>query len=249
MRIQEANQTNEKDFAAQAVKEYLGPGTVERLVTAGRNFPITSRADVQKALEQLLGDRYDQAIGVHRQLAHETLTISHVLARSPHPVLVGPLEHDDIDTGDAEPIRCVKNAIWMLDNGAVRYLILVTPAMEFVRNVGVHVEIGVPPGDAGLNLSRHLFRDLESRVQAAGSYRGRVISLEASLDFRGRGGAVKVHRLPTVKRDEVILPEATLRLLEEMLFTGGTLNLKLLGGANPELCSDEPLKMAAKKVN
>ncbi len=207
-------QKRENTIAAYIVAKNLGSASLEQLVTAGRSFPITSRADVQKALEKLLGKEYDQAIGLHPQYSHETLTISHVLAANAYPVLVGPLQHDDLDTGEAEPVRCLKHALWMLGQRALRYLILVTPAMEYGRTIGVHVEIGVPAGEEGLKLSRKLFRELETRVQAAGSYRGRVISLEAALEYGGRGGAVKVHRLPAVSRDEVILPETTLRLLE-----------------------------------
>jgi ATPase family associated with various cellular activities (AAA) len=43
---------------------------------------------------------------------------------------------------------------------------------------------------------------------------GRVISLEGAEGFAGFGGAVKVHRLRSVPREDVILPEKTLRLLD-----------------------------------
>lgn len=42
---------------------------------------------------------------------------------------------------------------------------------------------------------------------ACRTYRGRVISLEAAHGFAGFGGAVKVHRLRSVPREDVILPE------------------------------------------
>jgi AAA+ superfamily predicted ATPase len=65
-----------------------------------------------------------------------------------------------------------------------------------------------------MKCSRALFRDLELRVGAGRTYRGRVISLESYYDYSGRGGAVKVHRLHKVSRDDVILPEKTLTLLD-----------------------------------
>jgi hypothetical protein len=79
---------------------------------------------------------------------------------------------------------------------------------------GVHIEIGVPSGATGAALSQDLFRDLELRVAAGKTYRGRVLSLESYFDYSGRGGAVKVHRLHRVDRTEVILPEKTLTLLD-----------------------------------
>lgn len=56
--------------------------------------------------------------------------------------------------------------------------------------------------------------DLEKKVLRAGSYRGKVLSLEISDNYRGAVGGVKVHRLRTVRRQDVILPEKTLQLLE-----------------------------------
>jgi SpoVK/Ycf46/Vps4 family AAA+-type ATPase len=41
-----------------------------------------------------------------------------------------------------------------------------------------------------------------------------VISLESHHDYSGRGGSVKVHKLHKVSREEVILPDRTLRLLD-----------------------------------
>jgi len=41
-----------------------------------------------------------------------------------------------------------------------------------------------------------------------------VISLEATHSYSGKSGSVKVHKLRSVQREEVILPEKTLRLLE-----------------------------------
>src|SRR5262249_59448942 len=41
-----------------------------------------------------------------------------------------------------------------------------------------------------------------------------VISLESYHDPSGRGGAVKVHRLHKVNREDVILPQKTLDLLD-----------------------------------
>jgi ATP-dependent 26S proteasome regulatory subunit len=86
--------------------------------------------------------------------------------------------------------------------------------MRFGMVGGVHVEIAVPKGEQGAQFSQEFFRDLELRVGAGRTYRGRVISLESQHDYLGRGGAVKVHRLREVKREDVILPLKTLKLLD-----------------------------------
>jgi ATP-dependent 26S proteasome regulatory subunit len=72
----------------------------------------------------------------------------------------------------------------------------------------------VPPGDAGLELSRVFLNEVEKLINQTGSYRGKVISLEVSHTYSGKAGSVKVHKLRCVKREDVILPEKTLALLE-----------------------------------
>ena len=48
----------------------------------------------------------------------------------------------------------------------------------------------------------------------ARSYRGKVLSLDAADDYGGLARGVMVHKIPKVEREEVILPEATLKLLD-----------------------------------
>jgi ATP-dependent 26S proteasome regulatory subunit len=51
-------------------------------------------------------------------------------------------------------------------------------------------------------------------VKRTASYRGKVISLETMDRYSGHGGPVRVHKLRSVRREEVILPEKTLQLLD-----------------------------------
>jgi ATP-dependent 26S proteasome regulatory subunit len=91
---------------------------------------------------------------------------------------------------------------------------MLAPGGRFGFRAGVHVEIAVPTGERGAEFSQEFFRELELLVAQGRTYRGRVISLEGHIDPRGGGSMVKVHRLPKVNRDEVILPRATLSLLD-----------------------------------
>ena len=54
--------------------------------------------------------------------------------------------------------------------------------MRYGQIGGVHVEIAIPAGEGGAQFSQEAFRDLELRVGAGRTYRGRVISLESYYD-------------------------------------------------------------------
>ena len=46
------------------------------------------------------------------------------------------------------------------------------------------------------------FSELESAVNDARCYRGKVLSLDADEGYRGRTRGVMVHKLPAVQREE-----------------------------------------------
>src|SRR5258708_22344949 len=76
------------------------------------------------------------------------------------------------------------------------------------------MEIAVPAGAEGAEFVQRCFTELESAVNAARSYRGKILSLDGDSDYRGRSRGIMVHKLPSVQREDVILPEATLKLLD-----------------------------------
>jgi DNA polymerase III delta prime subunit len=204
-----------KSETQKKLTKHFGHCPLEQIVTAARTFPLASRVDVQLAVEGLFaGKEKPLLLGIHSPIGHETPTLAHLFAEGPFPVDFGPLQHDDVDTGDAIPVRCLKNGLWLSKDRDRPFALLLSPQMQFGRTGGIHIELGVPQGESGLQFSQNFFRDLEARVGAGGTYRGKVISLESDHEFSGRGGAVKVHRLHTVRREDIILPEKTLRLLD-----------------------------------
>jgi hypothetical protein len=199
----------------RALRAHFKGTALTDIVTASRDFPITSRVDVQTSLEDVVANRGSaKLLGIHSPMNQETPTMAHLLTRGPFPMDVGPLQHDEVDIGDATPVRCLKNGLWLPRTDDMPFAILMSPSMRYGQVGGVHVEIAVPSGERGVRLSEELFRDIEVRVGAGRTYRGRVISLESYRDPSGRGGAVKVHRLHKVKREDLVLPQKTMDLLD-----------------------------------
>jgi AAA+ superfamily predicted ATPase len=218
-------------LAGDAVRKHFGKVPAHDLLTSARTFPVTSRVDLQQAAEKLIAAYPGRLLGLHTQFLHVTMSFAHVLTPDQYPVVVGPLQYQEIDIGEVEPARCVANAIWLCHDGKLPFALLITPAVHFGQPAGTHIEIAVPPGDAGAKLSRALLGKLEKMVHESGSYRGKVISLEQTHDYSGMAGTVRVHKLRSVSRDEVILPEKTLKLLERNItgFIENRQRLKQLG--------------------
>jgi hypothetical protein len=197
------------------LRKHFGSLGLDKLVTANRVFPATARVDLQTALEAVFdGAAPNRLIGLHVVWDHETITFSSLTVERDHPALVGPLQYDEIEVGETEPFRCLKKGLWLASDKKIPFAVLLTRDMMYGRSRGMNLEIAVPPGEEGLGLTRTFLAGIERRVAEAGSYRGRVISLEASDNYSGHCEGIKVHRLRPVKRSEIILPQKTISLLE-----------------------------------
>jgi hypothetical protein len=185
------------------------------IATTGRQFPITARVDIQSAIEDFLCTRDGTRLfGILSPNPHEPPALAQTLAGGHFPIDAGPLQHDEIDVGEALPMRCLKNGLWLSREDDLAFAILMAPGGRFGLRAGVQVEIAIPTGERGAQFSQDLFRNLEASISQARTYRGRIISLEAYIDPMGGGSLVKVHRLAKVNRDDVVLPRKTLALLD-----------------------------------
>jgi hypothetical protein len=188
---------------------------VRDVATAGRQFPITARIDIQSGIEGLLkGNPETELVGLISPNSHEALSFAQLLGGAHFYVDVGPLQYDEIDIGEAVPTRCLKNGLWIGRDKVLPFAIMLAPGGRFGFQAGVGVEIAIPAGERGAEFSQEFFRQLEQAISEGRTYRGRIISLEAHHHPMGGGSSVKVHRLAKVDREDVILPQKTLATLD-----------------------------------
>src|SRR4030095_7969949 len=127
-------------------------------------------------------------------------------------VVISPLQHEEVDIGEAMPARCLRKAIWLSRQKTTPFTLLLSTAIHYGGREGCHWEIAVPAGEAGAKISRLLFDAIEAVVRQTASYRGKVLSLEAADRYSGQVGTLRVHKLRNVAREQVILPERTIDL-------------------------------------
>jgi hypothetical protein len=204
----------------------------DELAATSRQFPGHMRADVQAAIDKLFSESAVRFFGIHEERRYETLTISALTRYSDkysHPI--APAQYHDVDVGEIETVKCLNNGLWLCVADGLRYAVVLSSHREYGYEAGTRVEIAVPVGTTGSEFVQRCFSELESAVNAARSYRGKILSLDADADYRGRSKGIMVHRLPPVRREEVILPEATLKLLDRnvLSFVDSRAQLRRLG--------------------
>ncbi|WP_338692733.1 ATP-dependent Clp protease adaptor ClpS [Bradyrhizobium sp. 26S5] len=184
-----------------------------QILTRSRQFPGHMRADVQIAIDRLF-DAPIHFFGLHEAHRYETLDFAALMEDSRNAPAIAPPQYHDVDVGAPEPVKCLTNGLWLCRAEDLRYAVLLSYHRDYRSEPGLRIELAVPAGAAGNTLVQRTFAELEAAVHAARSYRGKILSLEDATNYRGRAQGVTVHRLPTVARDDVILPDRTLRLLD-----------------------------------
>ncbi|VIO81190.1 ATP-dependent zinc metalloprotease FtsH 3 [Bradyrhizobium ivorense] len=229
-RISEELPGDEFKFAVTALDWHFAGVPRNQMLTRSRLFPGHMRADVQIAIDRLLADPI-HFFGIHEERRYETLDVATLMRYGRGAPAIAPPQYHDVDIGEAQPVKCLVNGLWLCRSGELRYAVLLAFHRDYNRESGMRIELVVPAGMAGNAFVQRIFAELEMAVNAARSYRGKILSLDGDADYSGRSRGVTVHRLPTVDRDAVILPEKTLRLLERNVldFVGSRELLRKLG--------------------
>jgi cell division protease FtsH len=203
---------------SKMLKSHFAPTPMDNITIAERQFPFRVRADLQRAIDQLFGDQTKilHFCGIRREYAHEGVSLSDcIIDCQNNPAVSIPPEYEELNVGDELPIRVLKNGLWLLENSGVRFAVLLAPTGRFGQITGIQFQVGTPNVAAGTEITQAFFKHLEQSILKAESYRGKILSLElAEHSYSGHSTGITVHKLRTVARDQVILPAATLALLE-----------------------------------
>jgi cell division protease FtsH len=200
------------------IAAHFHPTPTDNLVVSERQFPFRVRADLQRAVDHLFGEKtvICRFCGVRQQFSHEGINLSDCLVASLHnPVVPVPPQYEEIDVGDEQPVRALKNGLWFLRQGENKFVVLLAPVGRHGQMSGVQFQIATVANSAGSRITEEFFKHLEACVLKAGSYRGKILSLELSEhSYSGESSGIRVHKLRTVEREQVILPKKTIELLD-----------------------------------
>jgi tetratricopeptide (TPR) repeat protein len=211
------NMSQRRTRVSLLLAEHFDPLPLADLAITERQFPFRVRADLQRAVDLLFDQstRIEHFCGVKKEYSYEGITFSDLLfPTSRGPALAVPPEYEELDIGEREPARCLKNALWLLAQDTLTFAVLLTQTKEYGRPMGMQFQVAVPKGEAGNKIAQQFFRHLEEAVIKSESYRGKILSLEINDHYSGMSSGIQVHKLRTVDRDQVILPQSTLELLD-----------------------------------
>ncbi|MGZ2452548.1 hypothetical protein ACVIRO_005365 [Rhizobium ruizarguesonis] len=93
----------------------------------------------------------------------------------------------------------------------IRFMLYGTAELLKATNGGpkVQVEIGHLPNQVGHDFASGFLRTIQTQGKSSRYYRNKAVSFE-STDFEGTNETMRVHKLPAVSRDDVVLSKATM---------------------------------------
>jgi len=229
--VSEFTRNRQFEYAGEALGWHFVGIPRDQLTATSREFPGHMRADVQVAVDRLFSASPIRFFGIHERHRYETLTIAALTIDDENAPAIAPAQYHDVDIGESAPVKCLNNGLWLCQTDSLRYAVVLSSHREYDREAGTRIEIAVPAGEVGAEFVQRCFSELESAVNSARSYRGKILSLDGDAEYRGRSRGVTVHKLPSVRREDVILPEATLKLLDRNVlnFVGSRPQLRRLG--------------------
>lgn len=215
---EEASDTVDGTVLSAMMASHFAPTSIQNITISERQFPFRVRADLQRAIDRLFSAdaKIDHFSGVRKEYSHEGMSLSDCIVTTSHNRAFSvPPQYEEVDVGDDQPVRCLKNGIWFLQEGHSKYVVLLGPVSRYGQATGMQFQIGVENSPEGTRTSQEFFKHLEESVLKAESYRGKILSLEQSEDaYRGVAAGIAVHKLRMVDREQVILPKKTLDLLD-----------------------------------
>lgn len=198
------------------LRAHFSPRPLQELVIHERLFPHRVRADVQRAIEEFF-TRFNVLRFLSPTVSpyQQERKLSLLMVPPDHyPPVPCPPEYEEIDVGESEPVRCIKTGIWLFEEKGNRAAMYYYLDEKYGQMLGTKVEIATAPGEADREITSRIFEHLEEAIRLARSYRGKVLSLEKEEHYSGKSSGVRVHKLAPVSRDQVILPQKTIALLE-----------------------------------
>ena len=201
-------------YAYEALAWHFGTTSLTNIETSVRSFPLRTRADLQLAFDQVLAPPMVRQLGIKSGYRYQSVEFADLWETDRSAQAIVPVQYTELDIGEDMPRRCVGTALWLLDISGMKHSVLVSQDEGTGRDPRVRIEIAVPRGEAGADAVAYYFREIEKVIERAETYRGKVLSLEVENQWQGLAGGITIHRLPGVARDDVILPERTLSLLD-----------------------------------
>jgi cell division protease FtsH len=208
--------TEAEIFVCQKLRRHFKTDDLTALVSSRWQFNAHLLPDLQSLIEDLIAPRSPELLGFHQKYEVFPMKLSDLTTSEGKDVVrLAPVQRQDIDIGEDEPYPSINNGIWLItiDDDMPAAVML----SKFLTRYGpmVQVEIGHLPNELGHAFAKRFLRTIQA--QGKSYYRNKAVSFE-STEFGGTQETMRVHKLPAVSRNDVVLSKATMAQIDTHIF-------------------------------
>lgn len=205
--------TQDRHYVYNTVQDHFGRVPLEKLELTERSFPTRTMPDIQCAFNELKEHGFEiielWATTYNNQAVQQFSVLYNLDRRT--PVKLSNPRYEEYDIGEDEPLRCLKDGVWLLRSGDCHLLALLD---AFSNCYAVRIELAAPRTEQGAIGAERFFKAVEDSIKRSRCYRGKILSMKIEDNYSGTAPGLTVNRIKPLKRDQVILPQKTLDLLD-----------------------------------
>jgi len=204
---------NKPTLIRDLLAAHFAPTPLERLAVVRCRFPHWMRPDVQRGLEQETAAMTEARLfGARLRGSGLVFRFSDLTEEGSRGIAVGPPVHDEVETGEAQPLRCLHRGLWLLQRENLR-LAMLLDVNEVVRRAGVKVEIAAPE-NARAAAEAALGR-VRATAERAETWRGKVLApSEEEYAFDEGPTTLRVVQVAPILRGDIVLAHGVLERVE-----------------------------------
>jgi hypothetical protein len=200
------------------------------LPTLSEKFPAHDHANLHAALEAEFASAGCSVatFGVTNPHPYMSATLSMLAAPRKAGLMgnegpvEGPVEYTNITLDDDRVVACVQSGLFLVKRGGEPLAVLMSgPAKEFHPMAQVSIQVMAPSREG----AERFLAGLRTAMRKRNVYRGHVLSL---AETRMGTLEIKFHRLPSVSRENIILPQGLLERIERQTVRFSELSEKLV---------------------
>jgi hypothetical protein len=211
-------------WLATELQEFFKVEDATRMQVRRRSYPVHMAPDAKRGVDSWLEQPALTSrlfgIPITNSFMSEVGVAALLSPQNDGWYLPGSVQYDSYDIGDEQTVECPRHALWLVEVRGVKLAVLWTSNTQHSGcgfATRLHVEVGFLSDSPAEQVADDFLRHLEKAVSDGRSYRGRILSLDVEDEYRGTKAGLTVHKLRQVAREDVILPEETVTLLERNL--------------------------------
>jgi hypothetical protein len=185
------------------------------LSVVSRSLEAWDRPNLQVALEVWLTGREVEVVGVSVMQGYRAGLAELVRGGAwAEYIELGGVDHVTVPLGGDESITCVESGLWIVGGEDGERVVLMLKALDH----GMGEQLTLEAMAADRERAERVLAELRTLMAEHNVYRGRVLELTARHFHGEQGAPLTVRSLPDVAREQIVLPEGVLEIVERQAF-------------------------------